>query len=961
MNPVGPLIGYGLRQVVGESADQAVTFLEQHFADHSQALPRALAAANDRAWQALAVALAGDGFLDQVRLFFASGDDKAIREQVGRFLASKPLPFDGSPTEIRKACLGELKQARKAGLLAASPLKARDAVQHTAAFQRWADPTALVEGAWQAVTQVAAALTPMCPKLASLLQQRPAGGPPLLVAAFAYFFRRQVETTPDLACGLLWDGLRQLSAAQEAAFQQVGAALTDLGEHLEKILDQLDRIEIVVLETHAAVLDIQAEMKRQRTGSEEVRLLLEEVADHLARAGMQHGEVRPQHSLSIRTEEEHQAVKLLLERFRQLPAEQQQGVPALLNGLGKLLLGTGHYAQAQAAFTAVAQRATVDKARAEAFYNAYRSALEQKQWDAALAAILQAARFDQRRFEPFPLLRYQPRCILGAGGFGTVFQCHDTNFGEEVVVKTLHPADMARGLTKVFEEARVLRRLSHPAIIGVHDCGYADPTTSSRPYIVMEYFPGESLEGYLQKHEPLTVAELLLLARQIAQGMTVVHAANILHRDLKPDNVLVRRVDGDLQVKIIDFGLAFRKQTIETSQAVRSVGRTVLSDSIAGTLKYAPPEQMGDLPGVEPGRYSDVFSYGRLCCYAKFKNPEPRRQLKTLPVQLGDLLEQCIEHDPAHRHQSFAPVLQVLAELEAGKTAGLGQQGAEAQPAPPKSAPVEPSQGGTNSVGMQMRPIAAGTFEMGSDEGKDEQPRHRVRINRPFLMAAHKTTQAQFEMVLGRNPSHFATKGRGRRKVVRVDTARFPVETVSFFDAIEFCIQLSEAEGLRPWYALDEVQRSKDGSIEAALVETQSEGTGYRLPTEAEWEYCARAGTTTCYSFGDDEARLGEHAWFDGNSGKRTHMVGKKKANPWGLFDMGGLAWEWCEDVWHENYEGAPTDGKAWTTGGDESGRVVRGGSWGYGARYCRPALRRRFAPSDRVDGLGFRVVRVSP
>jgi hypothetical protein len=395
--------------------------LEQHFTDHSQALPRALAAANDRAWQALAVALAGDGFLDQVRLFFASGDDKAIREQVGRFLASKPLPFDGSPAEIRKARLGELNRARQAGLLATSPLVVREAAQHTANFQRWAEPTALVEGAWQAVARVAAALAPTCPKLAHLLQQRPGSGPPLLAAAFGYFFRRQVETTGELARGLLWDGLRQLSAAQEVAFEQVGAALAGLDDHLEKILDQLDRIEIVALETQAAVLDIQAEMKRQRPGHEELLRLMQAVAELLERAGMQRGKVRPHHSLSIRTEEEHQAVKLLLDRFRQLPAEQRQGVPALLNGLGKLLLGTGHYSQAQAAFTAVAQRVTDDAARAEASYNAYRAALEQKQWDAALAAILQAAQLDRRRFEPFPLLRYQPRSILGAGGFGTVF------------------------------------------------------------------------------------------------------------------------------------------------------------------------------------------------------------------------------------------------------------------------------------------------------------------------------------------------------------------------------------------------------------------------------------------------------------------------------------------------------------------------------------------------------------
>jgi serine/threonine protein kinase len=171
-----------------------------------------------------------------------------------------------------------------------------------------------------------------------------------------------------------------------------------------------------------------------------------------------------------------------------------------------------------------------------------------------------------------------------------------------VVVKTLHAADMARSVAKVFEEARVLRRLSHPAIIGVHDCGYADPAASSRPYIVMEYFAGDSLEVYLEKQGPLTVEELVPLAKLIAQGMTVVHAQDILHCDLKPDNVLVRKVAGRWEVKIIDFGLAYRKQMVETSQAVRSVGRTVQSDSITGTLSMRRRSKWGRCRACSRGR-----------------------------------------------------------------------------------------------------------------------------------------------------------------------------------------------------------------------------------------------------------------------------------------------------------------------------------------------------------------------
>jgi formylglycine-generating enzyme required for sulfatase activity len=243
----------------------------------------------------------------------------------------------------------------------------------------------------------------------------------------------------------------------------------------------------------------------------------------------------------------------------------------------------------------------------------------------------------------------------------------------------------------------------------------------------------------------------------------------------------------------------------------------------------------------------------------------------------------------------------------------------------------------------------------------DEMPRHEVSIRLRFFIAAHKTTQGQFEKVLHRNPSAFSAQGARRDKVAGVDTTQFPVETVTWFDAIEFCNKLSEREGRRPCYKLTAIQRENDGSITDGLVDVLKYGTGYRLPSEAEWEYCARAGTTTKYWFGDDYGQLGEYAWFESNSDGRTHPVGEKKLNPRSLYDMGGLAWEWCEDVWHDNYVGAPADGSAWRTGGGESRRVVRGGSWDSIVVSCRSAVRGRYEPFTRDSGVGFRVVLVSP
>jgi formylglycine-generating enzyme required for sulfatase activity len=161
----------------------------------------------------------------------------------------------------------------------------------------------------------------------------------------------------------------------------------------------------------------------------------------------------------------------------------------------------------------------------------------------------------------------------------------------------------------------------------------------------------------------------------------------------------------------------------------------------------------------------------------------------------------------------------------------------------------------------------------------------------------------------------------------------------------------------------------------------EKEGTDkYRLPSEAEWEYACRAGTTTRYSFGDSESELDDYAWYTENSGSRspkkgdfvgydkddwlenrwkgkTHSVGQKKPNSWGLYDMHGNVSEWVQDEWHDSYDGAPTDGSAWESG-DGAGRVNRGGGWADDARYCRSANRLHDDPRDRGVVLGFRLLR---
>ena len=221
----------------------------------------------------------------------------------------------------------------------------------------------------------------------------------------------------------------------------------------------------------------------------------------------------------------------------------------------------------------------------------------------------------------------------------------------------------------------------------------------------------------------------------------------------------------------------------------------------------------------------------------------------------------------------------------------------------------------TNSVGMTFKLIPAGTFIMG--EGGQA---HEVTLTEPFQMGVHEVTQAQYEQVMGSNPSGF--KG-----------ADNPVEGVTWDDAVEFCRRLSE------------------------LPAEKKAGNVYRLPTEAEWEYACRAGTTTKYSFGDDESELGDTAWYAENSGGKTHPVGSKLPNAWGLYDMHGNVYEWCQD-WYGDYpSGSVTDPSGATS---SSGRVDRGGGWFDSADYCRSAYRYGILPSYRNYDLGFRVVRSS-
>ena len=228
----------------------------------------------------------------------------------------------------------------------------------------------------------------------------------------------------------------------------------------------------------------------------------------------------------------------------------------------------------------------------------------------------------------------------------------------------------------------------------------------------------------------------------------------------------------------------------------------------------------------------------------------------------------------------------------------------------------------TNSIGMEFVLIPAGSFDMGSNNGdSDEKPVHRVTISKPFYMQTTEMTQGQWQRVMGDNPSYYSSCG-----------SNCPVEQVSWNDVQEFIRKLNAMEG----------------------------GNKYRLPTEAQWEYAARAGSATAYYFGNGSNQLGQYAWYGSNSGRKTHPVAGKKPNRWGLYDMHGDVWEWCSDWYGENYySSSPTKDPQGPSSGDK--RVLRGGCCYDIAGRLRSAIRLRVNPDSRINYFGFRLTRITP
>jgi len=479
---------------------------------------------------------------------------------------------------------------------------------------------------------------------------------------------------------------------------------------------------------------------------------------------------------------------------------------------------------------------------------------------------------------------------LGKGRFGEVW------LAENQVAVGRDPHHVALKIPfqeeeSLLSEGESLALLDHPNIVKFYRPGRSGDLV----FLVMEYMSGGDLAARLKERGPLTEEAATTVAVQILRALEYLHGkSGGVHRDVKPHNVLF---DASGTAKLADFGLT---RFMESRSTVTQ---------IAGTPFYWAPEVYRSK--VYPA--SDLWSlavvlHEMLTLRRPFEaateaelmrkiTDDPPALSPSLSLGMREIVLRALEKDRSRRYPSASAMRATLEGLRAGR---------------PVVEEVSTITRAPLGVDIEFVRIPPGAFDMGSEHGdSDERPVHRVRISKAFELGKYPVTQEQWEAVMGSNASYF--KGPDR-----------PVETVSWNDAQEFLKNLN-ARGDRRLY---------------------------RLPTEAEWEYAARAGTTS-----DSLEGLDAVAWYRGNSGGQTHPVGQKQPNAWGLYDMLGNVWEWCQD-WYapDYYKNSPQVDPPGPPSGSQ--RVLRGGSWGVvpGASARRAVY--RGVPGFRSPDLGFRCVR---
>jgi formylglycine-generating enzyme required for sulfatase activity/tRNA A-37 threonylcarbamoyl transferase component Bud32 len=547
--------------------------------------------------------------------------------------------------------------------------------------------------------------------------------------------------------------------------------------------------------------------------------------------------------------------------------------------------------------------------------------------------------------------KYRIDYVLGKGGFGITYQAVNSKLEQRIAIKEYCPAEnvvrnsktggvtmpnsyvdeFQRGKKKFLDEAKTLAQFTDPNIVRAIDFFEENDTA----YMVMELIEGQSLSQELKAAPTgkLSIPRVTEIMDILVKVLTTVHAKGVYHLDIKPENVMVTV---DRGIVLVDFGSSRQVQFGTKSMRTFDPG-------------YAPPELMSANGAV--GTYSDVFELGMLLhtllvgkpaasSFERAFTPKMEALDPSLSADWASLIRSAIALQPSERPQSVAEwwlsAVSVFAPLvsapnpwvESSRNPGMGKPFSfEVVRVNSRGEIIHREQKQASSVTENLPQgatlervyIPGGKFLMGSPDGEGfnwEKPQHQVTIA-PFYMSKYPVTQAQWRSVaslsqkqrkLDLAPSHF--KGDNR-----------PVEQVSWLDAVEFCDRLSK-----------------------------STGDVYRLPSEAEWEYACRAGTTTPFYFG--ETITNELA----NTGTQTTDVGIFPPNNFGLYDLHGNVWEWCADMWSGSYAGAPTDGSIWGKG-DSNRSPLRGGSWINYPDNCRSANRDYFNRDNASLKIGFRLV----
>ncbi|MFN7201601.1 MAG: SUMF1/EgtB/PvdO family nonheme iron enzyme [Aphanizomenon sp.] len=538
--------------------------------------------------------------------------------------------------------------------------------------------------------------------------------------------------------------------------------------------------------------------------------------------------------------------------------------------------------------------------------------------------------------------RYRPIKILGEGGFGRTFQALDEKrLNTPCVIKQFLPQQAGsialQKATELFkQESKRLQELGkHPQIPDL----LAFFPEDGRLYLIQEFIDGQNLLQELQNKGTLKEPEIKTLLEKLLPVLQFIHDNQVIHRDIKLENI-IKSKNGTLF--LIDFGVS--KET--TGSILTRVG------TITGTPGFAPPEQFRGIVYHSSDLYSLAVTCVRLLTghLQEINGVDKLFDTNTMQWQwqkyvsvsqeLKDVLETMLQDIPANRYQSATEVLAALSNTKARVRQQVSPHSSKQSIYSPTNITKIP--GNTpldinsalsftedlgKGVKLEMIAIPGGTFLMGSPENEverfsDESPQHEVTVP-GFFIGKYQLTQLQYQTIMGTNPSYF--KGDNR-----------PVEGVCWEDAVKFCQKLNH----------------------------RTLGN-YRLPSEAEWEYACRAGTKTPFHFGDNVTTdlvnyNGNYPYPSAPKGKyreQTTDVGIFPPNAFGLYDMHGNVWEWCEDERHENYINAPTDGSSWQSRISVGEKVLRGGCWHDYARYCRSACRLKSPCCSRNYFYGFRVV----